>query len=90
MKKCIVLSGQYRTFDKTKENIKKFIDANELDVYCHLWSMDPKEIDNVKYSLTPKAIFCEDWEKYKDTFNDIESRVRSSNPKNAPNDKSCV
>ena len=43
MKKCIVLSGQYRTFDKTKENIKKFIDANELDVYCHLWSMDPKE-----------------------------------------------
>lgn len=87
MKKCIVLSGQYRTFDKTKENIKKFIDANELDVYCHLWSMNPKEIDAVKYALTPKAIFCEDWEKYKDTFDDIESRVKSFNPKNAPGDR---
>ena len=87
MKKCMIISGQYRTFDKTKENIKKFIDANELDVYCHLWSINPKEIDNVKYSLSPKAIFCENWEKYKTEFEDMEKRIRSANPKNAPNDK---
>lgn len=87
MKKCIVLSGQYRTFDKTKENIKKFIEINDLDVYCHLWSMDVKEIDDVKYSLNPRAILCEDFKKYENTFNEIESRIRSSNPKNAPNDK---
>jgi hypothetical protein len=87
MKKCIVLSGQYRTFEKTKENIKKFIDINDLDVYCHIWSMDAKEIDDVKYTLSPRAIICEDFKKYENQFADIESRVRSSNPKNAPNDK---
>ena len=87
MKKCMVLSGQYRTFDKTKENIKKFIDANELDVYCHLWSLDPKEIDEVKYTLSPRAILCEDWEKYKETFEDIENRAKSANPKLPNTDK---
>ena len=83
----MVLSGQYRTFDKTKENIKKFIDANELDVYCHLWSLDQKEIDEVKYTLSPRAILCEDWEKYKETFEDIENRAKSANPKLPNTDK---
>lgn len=87
MKKCIVLSGQYRTFDKTRERIKKFIEINDLDVYCHLWSLNPKEIDDIKYSLKPKSMLCEDWEKYKEEFENIESRVRQANPKNAPNDK---
>ena len=87
MKKCIVLSGQYRTFDKTKENIKKFIEINDMDVYCHIWSMDTKEIDDIKYTLNPKAILCEDYSKYENQFQEIESRIRSVNPKNAPNDK---
>jgi hypothetical protein len=86
-KNCIVLSGQYRTFDQTKENIRKFIEINNMDVYCHLWSMDTEEIDNIKHTLQPKAILCEDWKNYKEEFDDIEKRVRSSNPKNAPNDK---
>jgi hypothetical protein len=87
MKKCIILSGQYRTFEKTKENIKKFIDINDMDVYCHIWSMDAREIDDVKHTLVPRAILCEDFKKYEDQFNKIESRIRSTNPKNAPDDK---
>lgn len=87
MKKCIVLSGQYRTFDKTRENIKKFIEMNDLDVYCHLWSTNAKEIDDIKYSLKPRAILCEAHEKYKVQFDEMESRIRASNPKNAPDDK---
>lgn len=87
MKKCIVLSGQYRTFDKTRDRLKKFIEINDLDVYCHLWSMNPKEIDDIKYSLKPKAILCEEWENYKEEFQNMESRIRQANPKSAPNDK---
>lgn len=87
MKNCIVFSGQYRSFDQTKDNLKKFIEINDLDVYCHLWSTNYDEIGEVEKYLQPKALLCEDWMKYKDTFDGIERRVRESNPKNAPNDK---
>ena len=59
MKKCIVLSGQYRTFDQTCQNLQKFIEINELDVYCHLWSDSEDEFNNVEEKLKPVKIKLE-------------------------------
>lgn len=87
MKSCIVLSGQYRTFDQTWKGIKEFIDLNNLDVYCHLWSDKPQEIENVKMRLKPKAILAHDPDNYNLTFDEIEHRIRISNPKRPNNDK---
>lgn len=87
MKNCIVLSGQYRTFDQTWENIKKFIDLNHLDVYCHLWSTDEREIQNVQERLQPIKFLHEDYKTYIDEFDGIDERVRLKNPKKPNQDK---
>lgn len=81
MKNCIVLSGQYRSFAKTKNNIKHFIDVNEMDVFCHLWSIDTMEYVDVVDTLKPKSIIVEDWKKYEDEFLLIEERAKIANPK---------
>jgi len=87
MKNCIVISGQYRTFDKTWENIKQFIDLNELDVYCHLWSTDETEIQNVRDRLNPIKFLHEDYKDYVDVFDGIDERIRIINPKGPNSDK---
>ena len=84
MKTCIVMSGQYRTFDQTSDNIKKFIDMNSADVYCHLWSTDEREITYLVDKLKPKKYLSENNLKYVDTFESIEQRILHNNPK-APN-----
>lgn len=81
MKNCIIFSGQYRTFGKTKENIKQFIALNDLDVYCHLWSVDESEINDIIENLQPKKILVEDFDCYKPYFESIESSIRFTNPK---------
>lgn len=81
MKSCIVLSGQYRTFDQTWPKIKEFIDLNELDVYCHLWSTDETEIKNVTDRLNPKNIMVEDSSSYDKMFADMEKNILLTNPK---------
>ena len=87
MKNCIVLSGEYRTFDQTWEGIKQFIDLNNLDVYCHIWSTDPQEIENVKTRLKPKAILSNDPNNYVNQFNEIEQRIRLTHTKGPNQDK---
>ena len=82
MKKCLVISGQYRTFDITWRNIKNFIDLNELDVYAHLWSIDENEIKNVKDRLNPVKILTEYYPEHQKYFDDMETRIKSKNPKN--------
>lgn len=86
MKKCIVLSGQYRTFDKTWQSIKSFIDTNDLDVYCHLWSTDKNEIDNVIQRLDPKNIIVNDNTYFYPMFAAIEQSIIRANPKNMNGD----
>ncbi len=87
MKNCIVLSGQYRTFDQTWENIKRFIDLNQLDVYCHLWSDSQDEFNNVIERLNPVRIKLENYEVHKEEFEMMERRIRTMNPKNPNQDK---
>jgi hypothetical protein len=87
MKNCIVLSGQYRTFDSTWENIKDFIDINQADVYCHLWSTDENEENSVVEKLKPKKYLVEDYQKYVDVFGDIEKNILQKNPKGPNQDK---
>jgi hypothetical protein len=87
MKSCIVISGQYRTFDQTWQGIKEFIDLNELDVYCHIWSDDTQEIENVKARLKPKAILSHNQKDYEDEFLAIEQRIRTVNPKGPNTDR---
>ena len=87
MKNCIVLSGEYRTFDQTWEGIKQFIDLNNLDVYCHIWSTDPQEIENVKTRLKPKAILSNDPNNYINQFNEMEQRIRLAHTKGPNQDK---
>jgi hypothetical protein len=87
MKNCIVLSGQYRTFDQTWENIKKFIDLNQLDVYCHLWSDSQEEFNNVIDRLNPVRIKLENYETHREEFEMMERRIRTMNPKNPNQDR---
>jgi hypothetical protein len=81
MKNCIVLSGQYRTFEKTKKNLKYFIDVNEMDVFCHLWSTNHEEYVDIVETLKPKSIIVEDTSKYADEFKLIQERAFAANPK---------
>jgi len=81
MKKCIILSGQYRTFKETKQTIKAFVELNDLDVYCHLWSTNPDEIFDIEDTLQPKKMLAEDFSYYEEYFKSIESSIRFSNPK---------
>jgi hypothetical protein len=62
---CIVLSGEFRSFPRTKEKIKKFISLNNLDVYCHLWSTNDDESNYIIEELNPKKIISEDYNNYK-------------------------
>jgi hypothetical protein len=81
MKDCIVLSGHFRTFEKTKENIKKFIEINELDVYCHLWVTDPKEIEIIQEELRPVEFIHNSTEDYEWSFKEMQNRIFENNPK---------
>jgi len=81
MKNCIVLSGQYRTFEKTKKNLKHFIEINEMDVFCHLWSTNHEEYVDIVETLKPKSIVVEDTSKYADEFRLIQERAFATNPK---------
>ena len=87
MKDCIVLSGQYRSFDTTWKTIKEFIELNDLDVYCHLWSTDETEIQNVKDRLNPVKFLHEDYKVYMDVFDGIDERIRMTHPKGPNQDK---
>ena len=84
MKNCLVLSGQFRSFDRTFGSIKQFIDNNQLDVYGHMWSTDQNEIDFVTDKLKTKNIVFQNTDLYADTFSAIEERILKNNPK-APN-----
>lgn len=87
MKNCIVLSGEFRTFRDTVNNIKEFIQNNELDVYSFLWSDDVDEKRFILEELKPVNYRFEKYSTHKDIFDEIETRVRLKHPKNAPNDK---
>jgi hypothetical protein len=87
MKNCIVLSGQYRSFDTTYKNIVKFIELNDLDVYCHLWTDDIDERRLVLERLKPKKYLFEKTNGYTEIFQEMENRIRTNNPKPAKTDK---
>ena len=83
----MVMSGQYRTFDQTWHNIKKLIDLNDIDVYCHLWSNDPKEKDNIQNRLKPKLLISANPEWRVRQFEAMEQRIFEKNPKGPNQDK---
>jgi hypothetical protein len=93
MKNCIVLSGQYRTFDKTWPQIKEFMDTNNMDAYCHLWGVadeeeNSRQFHQVKDRLKPQRIHQEPYsDKLETRFRDMETRIRVTNPKGPNNDK---
>ena len=87
MKNCIVLSGQYRTFDQTWKGIKEFIDLNNLDVYCHLWTDNLEEVKNVADRLNPIKIDFSNPKNYENQFNEIEHRIRLAHTKGPNQDK---
>jgi len=87
MKNCLVLSGQFRSFDRTVGSIKQFIDNNQLDVYGHMWSTDQNEIDFVNDKLKTKNIVFQNTDLYTDTFASIEERILKKNPKGPNQDK---
>lgn len=94
MKKCMVISGQYRTFDKTWPQLKEFIDLNELDVYAHLWSNphigqeNLRHFHEVKDRLQPKRIFQQPMQgDVVVEFDKIEERIKLANPKGPNQDK---
>jgi hypothetical protein len=86
-KNCIIVTGQYRTFSKTKENLKNFIEHNNLDVYCHLWSNSESEIQDVIDTLKPTKIIVEDFYLFEPSFIDTEKRIKEKFYKEAAIDK---
>jgi len=87
MRNCIVFSGQFRTLRDTLPSIKEFISVNALDVYCQLWGDNPDEKRFILDHLKPKDYWFDKYTAHKDVFDGIETRVRATHPKNAPNDK---
>ena len=87
MKSCIVLSGQYRTFDQTWKGIKKFIDINNLDVYCHIWTDNLEEVNNIIERLNPVQISFDNPKVYENQFMEMEQRIRTVNPKGPNTDR---
>jgi hypothetical protein len=81
MKKALAISGQYRTFGKTKNSIKQLIDANDLDVFFHLWSSDKSQEKEIVDFLNPKGYMVEDPGKYDQHFAEIENRIRTARNK---------
>lgn len=87
MKKCIVLSGEYRTFDKTYEGIKNFIQSNDLDVYCSLWFENQEQVEKIQSELNPKNLLILHYDQFRDSFHNIERNIRKNNPKEPNQDK---
>lgn len=87
MKNCLVLSGQYRTFDKTCESIKQFIEKNNLDVYCNIWYENDEQLDKIQNELRPKSLSVLYQDLYGDMFQQIENNIRTNNPKGPNQDK---
>ena len=81
MKQALVLSGQYRSFATTCNNIRKFAELNDMDVYLHLWSKDPKEIQHVYETLQPKGAAVDNPDIWLPLFYDLERRIKTKNPK---------
>lgn len=88
MKRCIVFSGHYRSFDLTAENIRKFMDTNNItDAYCHMWvdgENDEYQYNRVMEVLKPKKIKLDNPSDYKLTFSEMEHRIKKFNPKGGP------
>lgn len=83
----MVISGQFRTFRDTVNKMKQFIDVSKLDVYAFLWSDDVEEKRFVLNELKPVDYRFEKYSAHKEIFEEMEKRIRSTNSKNAPNDK---
>jgi spore germination protein YaaH len=81
MKNCIVLSGQYRSFDRNCDSIKQFIETDHLDVYCHLWCNNKKKLITLTTNWTPKQLVFHDFSRIPESFESIESRILKNNPK---------
>lgn len=89
MNRCIVFSGHYRTFEKTCEKIKQFIEMNDiLDVYCHLWIDESEDyqnqIEHVKEVLSPVKMKVDNPKQYEQHFKQMEQRIKAANPKGGP------
>lgn len=87
LKSCLILGGEYRTFEVVGLNLREFIEANQLDVYCHIWSTDESEIQTVQEVLNPKGFLAENPLHYKPLFLEVEKRIRKVNPKEPNQDK---
>ena len=90
MRGAIVLSGQYRSFDKTWEKIKSFIDYNQLDVYCHLWEdVSEEETERQYFSISDKLSTVKIIQQKQNItqFLPLEQRVLTANPKPLSIDK---
>lgn len=85
MKNCLVLAGEFRTFEKTADSLAKFIKLHNLDVYCHLWTNDESECDKIISILNPKQIIYEQPDNLE--FLNIERRIKKKNLKGPNSDK---
>ncbi|MFM2009853.1 MAG: hypothetical protein RLZZ479_243 [Bacteroidota bacterium] len=86
MKNCLILAGEFRTFEKTADTIVNFINANNLDVYCHLWSNNEKEYQKIVDTLKPKQIKCKNLNDNSEFLN-IEARIKKKFLKGPNSDK---
>jgi hypothetical protein len=81
MKDCILFSGHFRTFEKTKQNIKAFIEENNMDVYCHLWVVNKEEVDIIENELKPVKMSYGYTKEFENSFMHLQERINQKNPK---------
>lgn len=89
MKRCIVFSGHFRTFEQTKHNIKQFMDINNItDVYCHMWIDDKEDYEKqyylIKETLKPIKVKLDNPKWHESKFKEMEQRIKAANPKGGP------
>jgi len=79
---ALIISGHVRTFRSVAEELKHFVDLNQLDVYAYIWDEgNTEDIDYVVKTLNPKKFLYEKNELYAQDFFDAEERIAKKNPK---------
>lgn len=82
MVNALIMAGHVRTFKDIAEEVKNFVEQNNLDVYFFAWDENnQEEINYVVETLKPVKWLVEPNSKYAQQFIEAEKRIHEKNPK---------
>lgn len=85
MRNALVMAGHIRTFEKIADEVRTFINHNNLDPYVFMWDDGTEKTHNemifVTKNLKPKMWIARPQENVANIFLEAEKRVHQKNPK---------